>query len=401
MSTMDLTLREMRPDEAPAACAFTEEIFGPLPLEAWQREPGYTAALAFRDEELVGVIPFSLRAFQLAPGLVASTAWENAVGTREDVRGQGVGTAMIFAAREFLADRAEFLSVYRGAERSAGYRFYADKTDHVDCAYVCFFRRDEPSGTAPAGFETLPGEAVNAAAGELADLFRSHWGQHGGYVVRDAGCYPWLMNSVIHGRIPSDRHLHRLVRDGVVQGFALTAQRQGQRADGLLHILDFAVRDGSRRLADDLLQGLAAYAGEHGWPLVFPTTLGSGLEPALDAAGFVQGPRRMMLMAWPIHPARLFGRLVAQRGGSGITLDVWTPTRDLRLWDAGPTAPQATLEMKDRELCLLLSSRLDGAAAVAEQRITITGAAPRDEAAAIVARLARCTPWFHPYLDWL
>ncbi len=106
---MDVTCREYRPDEAAAACAFTEQIFGPLPLECWLKEPRYTASLAFRGDELVGVIPLSLREFQLAPGLTASTAWENAVGAREDLRGQGVGTRMIHAAREFWPTAATAL----------------------------------------------------------------------------------------------------------------------------------------------------------------------------------------------------------------------------------------------------------------------------------------------------
>jgi len=398
---VDVTCREYRPDEAAAACAFTEQIFGPLPLECWLKEPRYTASLAFRGDELVGVIPLSLREFQLAPGLTASTAWENAVGAREDLRGQGVGTRMIHAAREFLADRCELLCVYRGAERSAGYRFYADKTGHVDLAYVCFFRLAEPQGTPPAGFQTLDQQAVTQHAGTLQSIFVSHWGRHGGYVVRDQGCYPWLIDNIIHGRIPSERRLHLLDVDGAAQGFAITSERQGRRADGTILVMDLAARDGAPRVVDGLLDGLAGYAAERGLPLVWPTTLGSGLEPQLDAHGFEQGARRMMLMAWPIHPDNLFARLVALRGGCDVTIDVWTPDRDLRVWDAGVGAPRATLELKDRELCLALCSRLDGAAALAEQRLTVTGPAPRDKVAEAVGRLFRCTPWFHPYLDWL
>lgn len=398
---MDVTYREYRPDEAAAACEFTERIFGPLPLDYWLKEPNYTASMAFRGDELVGVIPLSIRQFQLAPGLTAATAWENAVGAREDLRGLGLGTGMIHAAREFLADRCEFLSVYRGAERSAGYRFYAEKTDHVDLAYVCFFRLHDSQAAAPAGFESLDQQAVSEQAELLVSLFHSHWGRHGGYAVRDAGCYPWLIDNIIHGRIPAERSLHLLSSDGMPQGFAITSERQGQRADGNVLVMDLAARDGDRRVIDGLLDGLAAYAAEREAPLVFPTTLGSGLEGQLDAHGFVQGPRRMMLMAWPIHPDKLFAKLVYLRGGCDVTVDVWTPDRDLRVWDAGETAPTATLEMKDRELCLALSSRLDGASALAEQRITVTGPAPRDKVAEAVSRLFCCTPWFHPYLDWL
>lgn len=396
-----LSCREYRPEEAAEACAFTERIFGPLPLEDWVGEPNLTASMAFLDEELVGVIPLSLRSFKLAPDIVCTSAWENAVGTREDLRGRGIGTAMIAAAREFLADRTDLLCVYRGAERSDGYRFYADKTGHVDLCYIPFYRLNEPGNRRPDGYSIHPHQEVFARAEEMAALHHSHWGQYGGHVVRDAETYRYLIDCAIYGRVPATRTLHRIEVGGVTAGFAVTGIRQGKRADGTCMIMDFAVADGAPSLAARLLDGVESYAHGEGCPLVWPSSMRTPLVPLMLERGFERGPRRMEIMAIPVRPVNLFAKLAAARGGCEVTVDVWTPTVDYRLHDAGETAPRCTLELKDRELCLFLASRLDGRTALEEERLTITGPAPLDKVEQTIARLGRCMPWVHHYLDWL
>lgn len=399
---MDVVCREYQASEAAEACAFTEQIFGPLPLEYWLREPRFTASMAYLGEELVGVIPLSLRAFQFAPGIVAGTAWENAVGTREDLRSRGIGTAMIRAAAEFLQDRCDWLCVYRGAERSDGYRFYADKTGHVDLCYIPFYHLSEPAGTIPDGYVRLDWPAVREHGEALSLLWQSHWGAYGGCAVRDEGFYPWIIDNIIYGRIPTTRTLHVLYEEATPVAFCLTGLREeGARADHTLRILDFAALVGSLHRSERLLDGVLAHAAERGVPVSWPHAVDSPLVPLMLGRGFERGPRRMMVMARPIRPQALFAKLTAARGGCSLTVDVWTPTLDCRLYDAGSGAPRVILEMKDRELALLLASRLDGAVALDEERITAYGPAPLDRVRETIGRLGRCVPWVHHYVEWL
>ncbi|MBI2300359.1 MAG: GNAT family N-acetyltransferase [Armatimonadetes bacterium] len=399
---MELECRELQPAEAAQACAFTETIFGPLPFEWWEKEPRFTASVAFVEGEMVGCIPLSLRRLKLAPGVVVDTAWENAVGTREDLRSRGIGSAMIGAAREFLADRCDLLCVYRGAERSTGYHFYADKTGHVDLCHLSFHRLETPEGTVPAGFESYPHTAVAKHAAELARLHDSNWSAYGGFPERDEAYYPWIIDSIIWGRIRTERRLHLLRERGAVVGFCITGVREpGRYRDESCYVLDFAVAGGDEQAATRLLGGVLALAAEQGRPVCWPTGMHTPYLALLDSHGFVQGPRRMEVMAIPIRPASLFGHLAAVRGGCDLTLDVWTPTVDCRLWDAGDHAPRVTLEMKDRELCLMLTSRLDGAAALEDERITTHGPAPRDKVRETLARVLRCTPWAYHHLEYI
>ena len=115
-----LICREATPDDVDDVLAVRNAIFPPLTPEQWFADPTMTCAMAYLDGEPVGAIPLSERDFKIAPGAVIKTAFENAVGTREDMRSKGVGTAVISAAKEFLAGRCDELMIYRGAERSPG-----------------------------------------------------------------------------------------------------------------------------------------------------------------------------------------------------------------------------------------------------------------------------------------
>ena len=132
----DLVCREYRPEDAEELLGIRNAIFAPLSLEKWRAsEPAMTASMAYLKGEAVGAIPLDQRPFQVAPGAVIQTAFENAVGTREDMRSMGIGGAMISAAKEFLADRCDALMVYRGGERTNGYHFYV-KSGHQDLIYL-------------------------------------------------------------------------------------------------------------------------------------------------------------------------------------------------------------------------------------------------------------------------
>ena len=141
-----LVCRECRPEDTADVLEVRNPIFGPLSEENWDRYwPRMTAALAYLDGEPVGAIPLDQRDFVVAPQVSVPVAFENAVGVKEEYRGRGIGAAIIQAAREFMADRCDLLMVYRGAERTAGYRFY-HKSGHRDLLYLAQVRWDPPSG---------------------------------------------------------------------------------------------------------------------------------------------------------------------------------------------------------------------------------------------------------------
>ena len=128
-----LEVREYRAEDASAALALRNRVFPPIGPEDWAKSQ--TAAVALLDGRLVGVIPFTIRSFTLAPDAMIRAAFANSVAVAEDLRGMGIGTRMMDSARLFLAARAEAMCVYTGHEATGPqYRFY-HRSGHHDLLY--------------------------------------------------------------------------------------------------------------------------------------------------------------------------------------------------------------------------------------------------------------------------
>src|SRR5437868_5826355 len=121
---LPLEVREYRPEDAAAALALRNAIFPPIGPEHWPQSQ--TAAVALLDGQMVGVIPFTVRDFEIAPGVAIRGAFANSVAVAEEYRDRGIGTRMMAEARSFLPRWAEAMFVYTGDEGAGlAYRFYS------------------------------------------------------------------------------------------------------------------------------------------------------------------------------------------------------------------------------------------------------------------------------------
>src|SRR5215213_2290718 len=109
-----IEVREYRAEDADAALALRNQVFPPIGPQHWAKSQ--TAAIALLDGRLVGVVPFTIRTFALAPSVAIRAAFANSVAVAEDLRGMGIGTRMMDSARLFLAARAEAMCVYTSHE---------------------------------------------------------------------------------------------------------------------------------------------------------------------------------------------------------------------------------------------------------------------------------------------
>src|SRR5919109_2948665 len=134
-----LQVRELSPDDAEPALRLRNRIFSPIGREHWAQNQ--TAAVAYLGPTLVGVIPFTVREFVIAPEVSIRVAMANAVGVADGHRGRGIGSRMMEAARQFLPGRADAAFVYTGTEAGGPqYRFYR-RTGHHDLLYPRRWRR--------------------------------------------------------------------------------------------------------------------------------------------------------------------------------------------------------------------------------------------------------------------
>src|SRR5215212_8681610 len=124
-----IEVREYRAEDADAALALRNQVFPPIGPQHWAKSQ--TAAIALLDGRLVGVVPFTIRTFALAPSVVIRVAFANSVAVADDLRGMGIGTRMMDSAKLFLAARAEALCVYTSHEATGPqYRFYHRSGHH-------------------------------------------------------------------------------------------------------------------------------------------------------------------------------------------------------------------------------------------------------------------------------
>ena len=388
--------REYEPRDADAVRDLLNDVFSraymsPAGWAAWTAED-FTAPVALLDGEPVGAIPLKRRTLRVAPDAEVVAWVEHRVGVREDLRDQGLGSGMQSCAKEFLRGRGDVLFVYRGAERTDGYRFY-DRNGLHDVSYIRRYPL-EPSDAAAPGTRWLDEEEFLARDGQWHSLFESCYGRFGGYPQRRPGYLPDIIRSVTWQEAMRHELSYCAAEDGGQPvGYAVLGRR-----DDAQQVMELAVRDGSPEHAARLL----AAARGLGEPVSVRATTGSMLEALLRRMGLADPPREhaMMIMIHVVDPEST-GRKVWRRvpALADVEVRVWTPEREGAIHAPAAPTRTLTLELKEHMLSRLLVRRLDVAAAVAEERITVCGARPGD-AEALAQALAPC-PWVYHQIDYL
>ncbi len=392
----NLVCREMVwPDEIEAMLSIRNAIFPPISAEDWRRYPSDTASMAFLDGIPIGAIPLDQRRFQIAPGVVIDTAFEHAVGTRADFRSRGVGTAMIEAAAEFLRERAEALMVYRGGERSAGYRFY-EKSGHRDLVYMRTLSR--PAGdVADADVAVQGREELLAIESDLLRVFGATFADYGGFPPREPGYWQRALSDMIFTVIPQDILFVRHPAEGELQAYVIASVRTGARASEVVTILEIAAT--GEEPARQVIRGVCAEGARRGWPVNTIACVDSPFRMTMRAEGFEEGARHTMIMGRAIAPARLFAKACADRDAlAELKINAWSPSHDWELWEGPRARREITLEGKELIVQRLLMRRLDVRAAVASDLLTIRGE-QADDRERLAAALPYCR-WEYHTIDW-
>lgn len=392
----NLVCREMIwPDEIDAMLSIRNAIFPPISREDWLRYPSNTASMAFLDGIPIGAIPLDQRRFQIAPGKIIDTAFEHAVGTRADFRSRGVGSAMIDAAREFLRDRVEALMVYRGAERSAGYRFYV-KSGHRDLIYMRPLTWT-PREVEPADVKVEGRDELFAAQPELLRVFNASFGEYGGFRPREVGYWERALNDMIFTVIPQEIIFVRYPAEGDLQAYVIASVRTSVRPDEAVSILELAAtNEGAARAA---IQGICAEGHHRGLPVTTIACVDSPFRMLMREMGFEEGIRHTMIMGQAIAPERLFEKVCEDFDAvAELKIKAWSPTHDWTLWEGPDARREITIEGKELFLHRLLTRRLDVMAAVEMDLLTIRGEEP-DDRERLAAALPYCR-WEYHRIDW-
>lgn len=395
-----IEFREYRDEDAQGFLRLHDSRWRAIPPEFWRQwsgRPEVTASMALLDGEVVGQIPYHIREFVLRPGLAVPVAQEYSVIVAEEMRGRGIGSRLVAEAERFLADRCPVMMVYRGGERTPGYRFY-QRTGHYDVAYHRLWVLGEGTPGEPPQVHCAEVDTLLAREAEVLEVFRSAYGSRGGFPRRRPGYYREALGSVIYCEAPGEFRFLYLEEAGKLIGYLLCLETEGKGA----RVLEVATRDGGLEPAEVLLRGAAGRARALGIPISVRKPDESVYAEALRRAGFVQVPRgegSMMTMAHVFDPAGLARRVLAVTGGAlAVEVVVWTPAREAVLNPNQGRSRRVILEMKEHDLARLLLCRLDLLEAVREERVTVVGT--REDAEA-VAQAFPFSPWDYQDLDYI
>jgi GNAT superfamily N-acetyltransferase len=378
-----ISTREYRPEDGPGYVALHNTQWGgdlaiDVPYwEQWAAGPR-TASIAADGDEVVGAIPFDLREFVIRPGVTIRAAQEYSVVVHEKVRSTGIGSRLMDEAKQFLNPKADAMTVYRGGERTPGYRFYANN-DHFDMVSYRSLTRHEPTGCVPDGIRMVDLDDFLSREEEVIEIFQSAYGCFGGYPMRVSGHYAQAVTAVEYEEMQSDFYVALAEASDGLAGYALLSRWvKGNE----LHVAEIATRGGEQAIALDLLQAACAQAEQLGTSagMCMPDgSLYSGIARALGFTGSSRAMSSHFQMAHIIDPPALAQRQLADVPELSRTrIEAFIPEADYVLQAPDRATKTVMLEMKQETLARMLLSRLDLRAALAEERVTALGASAGD-----------------------
>ena len=225
-STTEFDIRRVRPAEIGDMLKFRNATFGHISPSHWEAM-GCTAIVAKKGKKLYGAIPLQYREFKINSGLSIPVVFENSVGVAEKARGIGLGTAMLDFAARSLRTSVDALYVYRGGERTAGYRFYR-KTHHGDLYYNSTLILNKPKGE-NNNVDVLNVDDIVPLEKTLLSLFNSCYAGFGGYWKRQKGYFRRTLASHVYKN--KDWKFFLLRKKGQVVGYAIS-NPQGKLGEG-------------------------------------------------------------------------------------------------------------------------------------------------------------------------
>jgi GNAT superfamily N-acetyltransferase len=351
-----MQIYEYDPQEMDELLAFRNSIFTDVTPAQWQAMD-CTGIVAREAGQLVGFIPLQYRQQRLNARISVPVVYENAVGVAKSKRGQGIGTKMMDAGADFVADRADLMLVIRGGERSQGYRFYR-KSGHSDLMYACwYYLEPEVAWTASdeAGISILKRKEWLALEPQLLSLHQRRYGLYGGGRQRRPGYWRQFLDGHVYAA--SGRWLVTLTGEGGrLLGYLVAVQGTWSSAQA---VCVYEVLGEDWAIVERLLRYGRRFAGQEQYvvPLV---SLANPIRPLLRRIGFAEGESGPHVMARLLRPDRIWKRLAhASALLDTLALTVATPHRTIEVNDPSNAHYNVRLETKEHFLARLFSCRLD------------------------------------------
>lgn len=391
----NMQVREFEPSDLESFHALHDAVFPPVPaaeMRRWMNRKDVTAGVAVAGGRVVGEIPLHLRDFVIRPGVTARLAFEHSVCVDEQMRGQGVGSAIQNEIKRFLRGRADALAVYRGGERTPAYRHYW-KNGLTDCCYLRTWMLADPSAVAASVGEILDAPVVCAREDELYAVFADAYGHAGGYQRRASDCYATAFTQLEAVELGTEYVALPAENAGTVAGHCIV----GLHGDTAT-VMELATRGRDLSLAETLVRRACGLAAERELRLGVELHDLGAYRPVFEELGFAPQPRGNMIMALPLDWEAL-ARIVwvPQPELADVHVQLWTPDEHAVIQRVEHPRRTVTVEMKHEQAVRWLLSRLDLCAEYEREMLTCHGALRGDLDA--LGRAIPFTPWEYQGID--
>jgi GNAT superfamily N-acetyltransferase len=385
-----IEFREYRDEDFDSFLQLHNAVFPPVTDEqmaAWMTREDVTAGVAVRDGWVVGEIPLHTREFMVRPGVVVSAAFQHSVCVAEEARGEGVGSRIQNAIKQFMLGRAEALTVYRGDERSPAYRFY-EQNGLVDLTYHRTWRLEEAATPASHSFQAVGIEDLIARETKALAVFEDALGYVAGRQLRKPGFFADTLTNLEMCELSPTLMAFMAEESDGLGGYALVSL--GDDGDGPVRILEVAARGRDANLTEALVRSVCSLAAERGAPVIVSLSDTSVCRDIYASLGFRGTPRGEMIMGMPLDWQAMADRVWwRQPDLARAGVDISTPDRDvtIRRPDGAPTRT-LILEMKHHQASRYMFSRLDLQAEWSRGMLTCRNATAED-----ITLLGRAIPW--------
>jgi predicted N-acetyltransferase YhbS len=397
----EIEYREYRDEDFESFHALHDAVFPPLTAEQmrqWMARPDVTGGVAVRNGEVIGEIPLLIRDFVVRPGTTVRVAFECSVCVREDLRGQGIGSGIQDTMKQFLPGRAEVLAVFRGGERTPGYRYYA-KNGLKDTCYLRSHALGEPGRVAAIDCDLRDISELIEREAEVLALFESAFGECGGYEQRGPGFFEPAFRSIHWMEVQAKFAVYFAEDADGLAGYCVVSPERLRSET--VRVMELATRGGDQEVAERLVRSACALAAEKRVGIGVTCQDFSLYWPVYTDLGFQPSPRGSMIMATPVDWEALAAKVwQAHPQLADVEVKLWTPDEEVTIQQRDGKAERIiTLEMKHEQAVRMMLSRLDLEDAVATELVTCMGASVAD-----IAALSEClpyTPWEAQSVDHL
>lgn len=388
----NFALRELQPSEIDEMLKLRNKIFiSQVSREQWDAM-GCTAVVAKKGKEFWGMTALQYRDFMITPQISVPVVFENAVGVKKEVRGTGLGTAMLDCAVRFMWNRVDAFLVYRNGERSPAYRFYR-KTHHGDLYYENILVLKKPKGNNNK-VDVLPADDAVRVEEELLRLFKTCYGAFGGYWKREKGYFKKIVES--HVNRNNNWRLLLARRGQQIQGYAII-NPQSHEGEAF-EIYDIATT--LPKVLQTLLSKVEWLARQIKKPVIFRCNQEHPLYHLFLKYGFEQQDNTPYIMGRILRPEHIFTRLAGNTSLiRNLRLIAITPHRDLVLNNPQRARYSVKLYLKEAQLSRLLTCRLDFAHSLETNLIRATPIPSQVERS--LTKVFQFSHWLSPGVDYI